>query len=258
MSAPRPPDSASAPSAPSAPTVPSSRTAPSAPSAARSASLPSPATPISPAPVGRPRDPAIDAAVLAGTVGLLRESGYAGLALEKVAARAGTTKAAIRRRWPVRQRLVIDALASVLVAPPVPDNHCTRCDLHESVRLLAEALDERLPAGVLAPLTADCAADPELHRHLIRTLIQPSRGAAAVAVRRAVERGDLLPDVDPELFVDLLASVVYQRALFGGAPVDEAAARRLVDLLLRGVAVDFPELVRISRLPAGQRHGHEH
>jgi AcrR family transcriptional regulator len=207
--------------------------------------------------VGRPRDPAIDAAVLAATVELLHEGGYAALALEKVAARAGTTKAAMRRRWPVRQRLVIDALASVLVAPPVPDNHCTRCDLHESVRLLAEALDERLPPGVLAPLTADCATDPALHRHLVDTLIQPSRGAAAVAVRRAVAHGDLLPDVDPELFVDLLASVVYQRALFGRAPVDEAGARRLVDLLLRGVAVDFEELVRISRLPAGRRE-HRH
>ncbi|MFI1091985.1 TetR/AcrR family transcriptional regulator C-terminal ligand-binding domain-containing protein [Streptomyces sp. NPDC020917] len=207
--------------------------------------------------VGRPRDPAIDAAVLTATVGLLREGGYAGFALEKAAARAGTTKAAIRRRWPVRQRLVIDALATVLVTPPVPDNDCTRCDLHQSVRLLAEALDGRLPRGVLAPLVADCAADPELHRALVETLVQPSRGAAAVAVRRAVARGDLRPDVDPDLFVDLLASVVYQRALFGGAPVDRESARRLVDLLLRGVAVDFDRLVRISEQPReDRRHRH--
>ncbi|MCL2554931.1 MAG: TetR/AcrR family transcriptional regulator C-terminal ligand-binding domain-containing protein [Actinomycetia bacterium] len=207
--------------------------------------------------VGRPRDPAIDAAVLAATVALLREGGYAGFALEKAAARAGTTKAAIRRRWPVRQRLVIDALATVLVTPLVPDNDCTRCDLHQSVRLLAEALDEGLPPGVLAPLVADCAADPELHRALVETLVQPSRGAAAVAVRRAICRGDLRPDVDPDLFVDLLASVVYQRALFGGAPVDPASARRLVDLLLRGVAVDFDHLVRISEQPReDRRHRH--
>lgn len=208
---------------------------------------------------GRPRDPAIDAAVLAATVEVLREGGYPAFAVEKVAARAGTTKAAVRRRWPVRQQLVIDALASVLVAPPAPDNDCTRCDLHQSVQLLAEALEERLPPGVLAPLVAECSADPALHRRLVDTLVRPSREAAAVAVRRAVGRGDLLPDVDPELFVDLLASVVYQRALFGGPAVDQAAARRLVDLLLRGVAVDFAELVRISRLPRADRaHRHAH
>lgn len=156
---------------------------------------------MSPAAGGRPRDPAIDAAVLTATVELLREDGYGALALEKVAALAGTSKAAIRRRWPQRQRLVIDALASVLVVPPAPDNGCTRCDLHQSVRLLAEVLHERLPAGVLAPLIADCSADPGLHEYLLRSLVQPGRAAAAVAVRRAVERGDLQPDVDPELFV---------------------------------------------------------
>lgn len=205
---------------------------------------------------GRPRDPAIGAAVLAATIELLREDGYTGFALEKAAVRAGTTKAAIRRRWPVRQRLVIDALASVLVTPPTPDTHCTRCDLQQSVELLADALDTRLPQGVLAPLVAECAADPELHRHLLTALVEPSRSAAEVAVRRAVDRGDLRPDTEPGLVVDLLASVVYQRALLGTAPLDRAAARQLTDLLLRGVAVDFGRLVEISRLPAAHRHPH--
>jgi AcrR family transcriptional regulator len=211
---------------------------------------------VSPASAGRPRDPAIDAAVLAATLEVLREHGYPGFALETVAARASTTKASIRRRWPVRQSLIIDALASVLVTPPVPDNACTRCDLTQSVRLLAETLHDQLPGGVLAPLIADCAHDADLHRRLIEVLVQPSRNAATIAVRRAVERGDLRADVDPELLVDLLASTVYQRALFGDAPIDKDTAGPLVDLLLRGVAVDFDELVRISRLPAHARHRH--
>ena len=193
--------------------------------------------------VGRPRDPAIDEAVLTATLDVLREHGYGKFAVETVAARAGTTKAAIRRRWPVRQRLIIDALASVLVTPPAPDNGCTRCDMISSVRLLAETLHDRLPDGVLAPLIADCAADADLHQLLVATLVQPSRTAATVAVRRAVDRGDLRPDVDPELLVDLLASVVYQRALFGD---EKTPAAPLVDLLLRGVAVDFDHLLWVS------------
>ncbi|NUT03946.1 MAG: TetR family transcriptional regulator [Hamadaea sp.] len=205
---------------------------------------------------GRPRDPAIDTAVLASTVAVLREFGYAGFAIERVAARAGTTKAAIRRRWPVRQRLAIDALASVLVTPPVPDKGCTRCDLTRSVQLLAEALHDRLPPRVLAPLIADCAGDADLHQHLLTVLVQPSRHAATSAVQRAVERGDLRPDANPELLVDLLASVVYQRALFGDAPIDRSSARPLVDVVLRGVAVDFERLVRISEQPAHLRHQH--
>jgi AcrR family transcriptional regulator len=201
---------------------------------------------------GRPRDATIDAAVLDATVDVLRDRGWSGFALDTVAVRAGTTKAAIRRRWPVRQRLVIDALASLLVTPLAPDNGCTRCDLMESVKLLTEMLQDRLPAGVLAPLIADCA-EPELRQHLVDTLVAPSRAAATKAVRRAVDRGELRPDVDPELLVDLLASVVYQRALFGDTPQD---ARTLVDVLLRGVAVDFERLVWISRQPKELRHRH--
>ncbi|MFF3326714.1 TetR/AcrR family transcriptional regulator C-terminal ligand-binding domain-containing protein [Streptomyces sp. NPDC002889] len=208
---------------------------------------------MSPAAAGRPRDPAIDAAVLSSALEVLREHGYAGLALETVAARAGTTKASIRRRWPDRRNLVIDALASVLTTPAVPDNGCTRCDLIQSVRLLAEALHNRLPGRVLAPLVADSAHDAALHRRLIDVLVQPSRHAATVAVHRAVLRGDLLPETDPELLVDLLASTVYQRALLAGVPVDQESASGLVDLLLRGVAVDFDRLVRISRRPADAR-----
>lgn len=204
---------------------------------------------------GRPRNPAIDAAVLSAAVEVLAERGYTGFALEQVAVRAGTTKAAIRRRWPVRQLLAIDALASVMVVPPAPDNGCTRCDLQQSARLMVDVVNERLPAGVLAPLIADCSTDATLHRHLVDTLVQPSREAAVVAVRRAAARGDLLPNTDPELLVDLLASVVYQRALFGSAQAEVAP---LVDLLLRGVARDFDELVRVSRRSPSERHRYQH
>jgi AcrR family transcriptional regulator len=200
---------------------------------------------------GRPRDAAIDAAVLVATVAVLRERGWSGFALDTVAARAGTTKAAIRRRWPARQRLVIDALASLLTTPSAPDNGCTRCDLNASVDLMTEMLHDRLPPGVLAPLVAECAGDDR--RYLLDTLVAPSRAAATSAVRRAMDREELRPDIAPELIVDLLASAVYQRALFGDAPQDTST---LVDVLLRGVAVDFERLVWISRQPRELRHQH--
>lgn len=202
---------------------------------------------------GRPRDPAIDAAVLTATLDILRAHGYSGFAMEAVAARAGTTKAAIRRRWPRRQDLLIDALASILAVPPVPDNNCTRCDLMQSVRLLDAALHERLPRGVLAPLVADCARDPELHQRLTDVLVRPSRQAATTAVERAVGRGDLRPDVNPDVLVDLLAASVYQRALLGEAATTRPSPADVVDLLLRGAAVDFDQLVRISQTPAHLR-----
>ncbi|WP_432068640.1 TetR/AcrR family transcriptional regulator C-terminal ligand-binding domain-containing protein [Streptomyces sp. C10-9-1] len=211
---------------------------------------------MSPPAAGRPRDPAIDAAVLSATLDILRERGYSGFTLEAVAARAATTKPTVRRRWPNRQSLVVDALASVLAVPPVPDTGCTRCDLARSVRLLAESLHHRLPPGVLAPLLAECAHDAALHRRLVESVVAPGRQAAEAVVRRAVDRGDLRPDTDTRMLVDLLASTVYQRALLGGGPQEPQSAAPLVDLVLRGAAVDYERLVRISETTPALRHLH--
>lgn len=200
---------------------------------------------------GRPRDSAIDDAVLRAATSILDERGYLGFALEAVAARAGTTKAAIRRRWPSRRELAIDALAGVLLTPVPPDNGCTRCDLMGSVRLLAGVLDGRLPGRILAPLVADCAGEEGLRARLFAALVAPSRDAVAEVVRRAVTRGDLRDDVDPELATELLGSVVYQRALLGRDPLGEKDVGPVVDTVLRGVATDFDRLVEISR-----RHRH--
>ncbi|GAA3882004.1 TetR/AcrR family transcriptional regulator [Saccharothrix violaceirubra] len=204
--------------------------------------------------VGRPRDPAIDRAILDATVAVLREHGYTGFSLEAVVNRAGTTKPSVSRRWPRRQELIIAALVTVVVTPPVPDSGCTRCDLISGVELLAAALLRRMPPGVLAPLVADCAADPELHRHLVDSLIKPVRGAVAATVQRAVERGHLRAGYDAELVVDLLVSVVFQASVFESRFTVDLAAN-FVDMILQGIAVDFDELVEISRrTPKPHRH----
>ena len=65
--------------------------------------------PVPTAPAGRPRDQRIDDAVLAATAELLQEVGYAGLSIAAVAARAGTHKPAIYRRWPTKAQLVHEA-----------------------------------------------------------------------------------------------------------------------------------------------------
>ena len=58
---------------------------------------------------GRPRDPRIEQAALAATRDLLVEVGSARLTVAAVAGRAGTTKAALYRRWPSLPHLVYEA-----------------------------------------------------------------------------------------------------------------------------------------------------
>ncbi|MFD4183364.1 helix-turn-helix domain-containing protein [Rhodococcus sp. NPDC058514] len=62
---------------------------------------------------GRPRDPHIDAEVLAAARELLVDVGFDQLSMRSIAARAGVSRAAIDRRWDSKAQLVLDAVLGV-------------------------------------------------------------------------------------------------------------------------------------------------
>src|SRR5262245_13983341 len=200
--------------------------------------------------VGRPRDPQIDAAVLDATLAVLDESGYGALTLEEVARRAGTTTPAIYRRWPSRQQLVLAALSQRLGQARAPDTGCTLCDLDECLKLFVAAF-RRMPPGVIGPLFAECAGDPEMHAAFMTALFDPPRAAVRETLERAHARGDLREDVDLGLILDLIASFIHYRALFGHASTSNAEIERAVQALLQGIAEDYPRLLEHSRRMGG-------
>lgn len=191
---------------------------------------------------GRPRDTHIDRAVLLAADAVLQEAGYRGFSVEEVARRAGTTKAAVYRRFPRRQELVLAALAARLGEVEAPDTDCTLCDLSEGLVLFVRAF-ERMPPDVLSPLLSDCAGDEGLRSRFMATLFDPPREAAARTLRRAGERGDLRPEVDEVLLLDLLASLVHYRVLFGHASLTEGEIAAAVEVLLAGAATDYAGLL---------------
>ncbi|WP_037067187.1 TetR/AcrR family transcriptional regulator [Pseudonocardia acaciae] len=204
-----------------------------------------------PARAGRPRDQRIDSSVLDATCAVLEESGYARLTLEEVARRAHTTKPAIYRRWTNRQHLVLAALGAHLGDVSTPDTGCTLCDLNEGINVFVAAF-RRIRPEVIGPLLAECATDSGLHGAFMTTLFDPPRAAVAAMLDRAVARGDLRADLDRDLVLDMLGSLVHYRALFGHAPTSEDEVERAVEALLRGIATDYPALVEHTRqLAAG-------
>jgi len=188
---------------------------------------------------GRPRDTRIDAAVPAAVMEILGEVGYGNLTLEAVAARAGTSKPTLRRRWRSRQHLVVDALTSLVGVEPTPDTGCTHCDLIAGIGGLGQAVTSTIMGRrVLPALVADLAGDPELESVFLERFFHPRRASTAEALRRGIRRGDIRGDADIDLLLDMLASTTYYRVLFGHLPVTTALAEDVVDIVLAGVATD--------------------
>ncbi|MCP2336166.1 TetR/AcrR family transcriptional regulator [Actinomadura rupiterrae] len=139
----------------------------------------------------RRRGAALEEAILGAAVDELTESGYAGLTMDKVAARAGTNKNAIYRRWPNRLALGIAAYRRLATAVPVPDTGSLREDALALLRGANRHWSSPLGA-VLRELLAAAGGASELVAQL-----QDQSGIAApwlTALGRAVARGEAAPE----------------------------------------------------------------
>ena len=165
---------------------------------------------------GRPRDAAIDAAILQAASEQFVERGLQGLSMERVAAVAGVGKATIYRRWGSKEEMVADALASMPGADALPDTGSLATDVRAGLR---EVVDElRSPAGRARPrILAEVSSGSALGTVFMRRVVEPRRARWVALIRRAIDRGELDASVDPELASDLVL----------GAPIWAAITRRI-------------------------------
>jgi AcrR family transcriptional regulator len=186
---------------------------------------------------GRPREARTDRAILEATRELIAEVGVYEFRTEDLATRAGVGKGAIYRRYASKDELVTAAIGSLVSDEiAVPDTGSTREDL---LVLMREAVEVyRGPgAGRLMPnLIGAMAQKPELAKAVREGFLSGRRAALSEVLRRGVERGDLRPDLDVELALDVLGGPLFYRLLITGGPIDEALAEGVADLILHGFA----------------------
>jgi AcrR family transcriptional regulator len=174
-------------------------------------------------------------AILAATEELCRESGYRRLTIEAIAARAGVGKTTIYRWWPSKGAVVLELLdEAAVVGTAPPDTGDLAADLRS---LLTEVIELSTPQDS-APgvgLVAEALQDPELGRELRERLIEPRIGTFKQRLRRAQDAGELSPDADLDVALDLLYGPLYHRlALHLGMP-DRAHLDALITHVLRAL-----------------------
>jgi AcrR family transcriptional regulator len=181
---------------------------------------------------GRPvggSDAIVDA-ILATTLTHLEERGFEDLSVEEIARAAGVNKTSVYRRWPSKADLVLAAVGSVSDAePPFVESGELRSDL---VRLL-----EAKAASLATPLgqnmgRALMALDGKARRESNEAFLKERPSVPRAVLARAIARGDLPPDADPDFLDELLAGPILRRILMRNEPVDTAYVTRVVDHVL--------------------------
>lgn len=186
--------------------------------------------------LGRPRDPRIDAAVLDATVVLLGRTDYAGLSVDAVARRAGTSKPAIYRRWPSKAHLVHEAVFPVGAQTELPETGSLAGDVREMVRRTTAVLSTPAARAALPGLVAEMAADPTLHAALLERFGDVLSAGLSRRLAEAASRGEVRADAAAADVAEAVAGITLFALLTRGAALDDTWIERTAALIMRGIS----------------------
>jgi len=183
---------------------------------------------------GRPRSSATGHAILVATRDILRQAGVHGLTIEGVAARSGVAKTTIYRRWRSKEELALAALLEVVRQEAAPERQVGRTDtvLRAYLERMISRLNSRLNGPIIRGLISDLGVDPELARGFREQILARRIGQLRGLLQRGIERGELRPDLDIQIAIDLLLGPIYYRLLMSGEPLTTTFVNRLVRALM--------------------------
>jgi AcrR family transcriptional regulator len=185
---------------------------------------------------GRPRDPRIDDAVLHATAELLQEVGYLQLTIGAIAARAGTNKPAIYRRWPTKAHLVHEAVFPAPSPELITDADALRSDIRALVAIGVDLLGRPAARAALPGLLAEMTSDPTLHADVIGRFAGSTWGRMQNRIEHAIEMGEVRADVQPSTVLELIAGSTFVATAI--RPLNEIGPDwidDIVDLIMRGI-----------------------
>ncbi|HJU01447.1 MAG TPA: TetR/AcrR family transcriptional regulator [Actinomycetes bacterium] len=190
---------------------------------------PAPAPPCAPPAGTRRRGETLEQAIFQAVLDQLQSVGYARLTMEGVAAGAHTGKAALYRRWPRKEDLVVDALDHAMPSlAELPDTGDLRDDLLALLRRTA-AMANSATGCALRCLLAEVDREHPFARLLHERVFAPRKQAFRAVLERAADRGQVRPDAAGQLVADVGPALVIQRFLAEGPPVPDEYVVSVLD-----------------------------
>ncbi|MCU1557508.1 MAG: TetR family transcriptional regulator [Microbacteriaceae bacterium] len=192
-------------------------------------------TPQVPPRLGRKRDHTRDPEILDAALEVLAETGYDGMTIDMVAARAKAGKGTLYRRWASKGELVIDAIACMkkndIDYSRLPDTGTLRGDLIAMIKPHSiEEAEKKLQ--IMAGLMSMLSRAPELAEAANAAIVEPRASVNRILMRRAVARGEISADCDIETLSLISPSMAAYRVLILRKPVDRKFLISLIDGVL--------------------------
>lgn len=182
---------------------------------------------------GRKLDRSRDAQLLECALDVLAESGYDGMTIDAVAARAGAARATVYRRWATKAELVLETVLNAALPVPenIPDTGSLAGDfaaLTSDEARAANAQMMQVVAGLL-PMLAD---NPELTRAVNDGLMKPRLTVMRIMLERAEARGEIPTGRNLDILANVVPAMIAWRSVMLREPADAAFVRQVLDDVL--------------------------
>jgi AcrR family transcriptional regulator len=182
---------------------------------------------------GRPRSTDADRAIVATTLKLLEELGYAGVTMSGVAEQAGVSTATLYRRFSSKEELVVDALATLVPDRPPSDTGTLEGDLRETLGRMGEHLSgER--GRLMLGLAGEIFRHPALAEAVRARLTAPMQRNMRAMLDRAVFRGEIPRPTDDSVVIALIVGPLHFW-LLSGETIRPGVIETLVPMLLQSL-----------------------
>lgn len=167
-------------------------------------------------------------AVCEATLDLLRESGYSGLSIDAVSKRSGVARTTIYRHYDSVAALTLDALESLRP----PEDVVVTDDPVADLRAQLQRIIVSVGTGVLPTIIDGAARDPEFRR-LRHEYVTTRRAETRRILERLLDAGELSPEADLEIVMDMVVAPIFYRMLLSDHPTDDEFVERIICQLLR-------------------------
>jgi|SRR5580693_350570 AcrR family transcriptional regulator len=185
---------------------------------------------------GRRRSEERRDAVLKAALELVQEDDLRSASVDRISERSGVSKVTIYKWWPNKTAVIIDAfLHHIMVDAPVFDTGSAAEDFRLTLRGLMRFYSSPLGA-IHQQLVGEAQFNPT-ERERIRThLVNVRRAALRKIWDRGVARGELDPNIDPEVALGLIFGPAMYRRTTAHAELTPADADPIVATAMRALA----------------------
>lgn len=182
----------------------------------------------------RRRGLVLERAILDSALEQLSTVGWSGLTMEGVAAGAQTGKAAVYRRWPSKQDLVVDALqAGLPKLADIPDCGSVREDLLRLCRQMRSAMTSRSGHAVMSVIhECDTATAERFHEVIVEGVIEPGVELIKQVLRRGIARGEVRSAATDEFVCDVIPAMMMYRSKVCASEWSDEEFLRLIDQVM--------------------------